>query len=45
MLRWAINRDPGMLDLPEGYRAEIVAKGFTYATSIAVKDKDNIKGY
>jgi glucose/arabinose dehydrogenase len=42
MLRAAKNTSPRELDLPEGYRAEVVAKGFTFATSVAIKDSDNI---
>jgi glucose/arabinose dehydrogenase len=36
MLRAAVSTEPEALQLPEGYRAEVVAKGFTFPTSIAV---------
>lgn len=40
MLRLATNTEPNTLELPPEYKAEVVAKGFTYPTSIAV-DSDN----
>ncbi len=36
LLRAAVSTDPGSLELPPGYRARVVAKGFTYPTSIAL---------
>ena len=42
MLRAAVSTDPRSLDLPAGYRAEVVAKGFTYPTSIALESSGNI---
>ena len=36
LLRAAVSTDPRALELPKGYRAEVIAKGFTYPTSIAV---------
>ena len=36
LLRAAVSTDPRALELPPGYRAEVVAKGFTYPTSIAL---------
>lgn len=42
MLRAATSTDPEALDLPEGYRAEVVAKGFTYPTGMAIDEHGNI---
>ncbi|MGI5892645.1 MAG: PQQ-dependent sugar dehydrogenase [Bacillota bacterium] len=42
MLYAAKNTTSNLLDLPNGYHAEVVAKGFTFPTSIAIKDLDNI---
>ena len=42
LLRAAMSTEPEALQLPEGYRAEVVAKGFTYPTSIAVGADGNI---
>ncbi|NLL22001.1 MAG: hypothetical protein GX263_09735, partial [Firmicutes bacterium] len=36
MLRAAISTDPETLELPEGYRAEVVAKGFTFPTTLLI---------
>lgn len=36
LLRAAVSTNPRSLELPPGYRAEVVAKGFTYPTSIVV---------
>lgn len=36
LLRGATTTDPEALVLPSGYRAEVVAEGFTYPTSLAV---------
>jgi len=42
LLRAAVSTDPRALELPPGYRAEVVAKGFTYPTSIAVAPSGEI---
>lgn len=42
MLRAAVSTDPGALDLPEGYRAEVVAKGFTFPTTLLIDENENI---
>ncbi len=42
MLRAATSTDPEALQLPPGYRAEVVAKGFTYPTALALDDHGNI---
>ncbi len=42
LLRAAVSTDPRALELPKGYRAEVMAKGFTYPTSIAVDDRGGI---
>lgn len=39
MLWTASSTEPEMLELPAGYRAEVVAKGFTYPTGIALDDE------
>lgn len=36
LLRAAISTEPADLQLPVGYRAEVVAKGLTYPTSLAI---------
>ncbi len=36
LLRAAVSTDPQALELPPGYRAEVIAKGFTYPTSMAI---------
>lgn len=41
LLRAAVSTDPRALDLPAGYRAEVVAKGFTYPTSLLL-DGDTV---
>ncbi|MEW5784924.1 MAG: hypothetical protein AB1767_07610 [Bacillota bacterium] len=38
LLRAAVSTDPEALELPAGYRAEVVAKGLTYPTSMAIDD-------
>ena len=35
MLRTAVSTEPEALQLPPGYQAEVIAKGFTYPTSMA----------
>lgn len=42
MLRAALTTDPQDLSLPEGFRAQVLAKGFTYPTSLAVDGEGNI---
>jgi glucose/arabinose dehydrogenase len=42
LLRAAVSTDPGALELPPGYRAEVVAKGFTYPTSLALDRSGDI---
>ncbi|MFO8060972.1 MAG: hypothetical protein R6U70_10025, partial [Bacillota bacterium] len=42
MLRMATSTDPRALQLPDGYQAEVVAKGFTYPTSIAVAEDGTV---
>lgn len=42
LLRAAISTDPAALEVPPGYRAAVVAKGFTYPTSVAVAPSGEI---
>lgn len=42
MLWTATSTEPEMLELPKGYRAEVVAKGFTYPTGIALDEKGRV---
>jgi hypothetical protein len=42
MLRAAISTDPETLELPEGYRAEVVAKGFTFPTTLLIDKDENV---
>ncbi len=42
LLRGAISTNPEDLDLLPGYKAEVVAKGFTYPTSIAMDEQGTI---
>ncbi len=42
LLRAATSTDPAALDLPEGYRAEVVAKGLTYPTGMVIDERGNI---
>lgn len=42
LLRAALSTSPDDLELPPGYRAEVVAKGFTYPTGIALDEKGNV---
>lgn len=42
MLRAATSTDPETLELPQGYRAEVVAKGFTFPTTILIDEDENV---
>ncbi len=42
LLRGAMSTDPKALELPEGYQAEVVAKGFTYPTSILLDEEREV---
>jgi glucose/arabinose dehydrogenase len=42
MLRAAVSTEPEALEVPEGYRAEVVAKGFTFPTSLLVDQEGNV---
>ncbi len=42
MLRMAASTDPEALELPDGYEAEVVAKGFTYPTSMSITDDGTV---
>lgn len=42
MLWTATSTEPEMLELPKGYKAEVVAKGFTYPTSVALDEKGQV---
>ncbi|NLC12166.1 MAG: hypothetical protein GX767_07955 [Firmicutes bacterium] len=42
MLRAAVSTEPEDLALPEGYRAEVVAKGFTFPTSLLIDEEENV---
>ncbi|NLX89986.1 MAG: hypothetical protein GXZ07_00060 [Firmicutes bacterium] len=42
MLRAAVSTEPEDLELPQGYRAEVVAKGFTFPTSLLVDKEQNV---
>lgn len=42
MLRAAFSTEPEDLELPEGYRAEVVAKGFTFPTTLLVDEDENV---
>ena len=42
MLRGAVSTDPKYLNIPAGYTARVVAKGFTFPTSIAIDEKGNV---
>ncbi len=42
LLRAAISTEPADLKLPPGYRAEVVAKGLTYPTSLAIAPSGEI---
>ncbi|MDO9534902.1 MAG: PQQ-dependent sugar dehydrogenase [Bacillota bacterium] len=42
MLRAAMSTDPEDIALPEGFRAEVVAKGFTFPTALLMGENGNI---
>ena len=42
LLRGAISTNPEDLDLPEGYKAEVIAKGLTYPTSLTMDEQGTI---
>lgn len=42
LLRGAVSTDPKALELPEGFQAEVVAKGFTYPTSILLDEQREV---
>lgn len=42
LLRGAVSTNPEDLDLPQGYKAEVVAKDLTYPTSIAMDEQGTI---
>lgn len=42
MLRAAVSTDPEALQLKDGFRAEVVAKGFTFPTSIALAEDGTV---
>lgn len=42
MLRAAVSTQPEDLELPQGYRSEVVAKGFTFPTTLLVDENENI---
>ncbi|MCK8824867.1 PQQ-dependent sugar dehydrogenase [Fuchsiella alkaliacetigena] len=41
MLRTAFTTDPSDLSLPDGFEAEVVAKGFTYPTTVILDEDGN----
>jgi len=42
LLRGAISTNPADLDLPKGYKAEVIAKGLTYPTSLTMDERGTI---
>ncbi|MEW5920491.1 MAG: hypothetical protein AB1796_05955 [Bacillota bacterium] len=42
MLRGAVSTRPQDLELPEGFRAEVVAKGLTFPTTMLLDEEENI---
>ncbi len=42
MLRAAVSTEPEDLQVPQGYRAEVVAKGFTFPTTLLLDENENI---
>ncbi len=42
MLRAALTTDPSDLSLPDGFQAQVVAKGFTYPSSVIMDENNNL---